>query len=321
MLNAGISIDSIFESILKPATDSDQKFKFEQIIKQIKKGDALSTSFKKNQIVPVFDIPLIESGEKSGNLTNVFQILSKNYQQAADSEKIIKAGLLTPFITFAAALFLPSFPDLFVGKITLANYLIKNLGLLAIILLLAYLAYQYFMQSYYDLHKARLKHNLLSYLPYFDQLSRKISLEKFCFSLSMMLEAGMPLFEALQLAGKTSPDEQLEQASNRIVKELKNGKPLAKSFGHEKIFSADIVNSISLGAESGKLPHFLNRSGQQLKSQITQSIDRVSKAIPKVVYWLVVIYVAWTIIQFYTARVNLLNTIVEGSLIKSITTF
>ncbi len=209
---------------------------------------------------------------------------------------------------------MPSFPDLFNGKITLAHYLIKNFGILGIILLLAYVGYQHFMQSYYDITKARLRHNILSALPYFDKLSRKISLEKFCFSLSLMLEAGLPLFEALTLAGQTSADDKLEAATKRVVNELKKGKPIAAAFQNEKIFSQDITGSIILGAESGKLPHFLGRSGQQLKAQITQSIEKVSKAIPKIIYWVVVIYVVWTILQFYADRITMLNQIVDDNL-------
>ncbi|MGZ3691406.1 MAG: type II secretion system F family protein [Pseudobdellovibrio sp.] len=313
MLQAGVSMDSTFESILKSSRNPEVQPKINYIIRQIKKGEPLTPALKNSKLVPVFDIPVINAGEKSGNLTHVFNILSKNYQQAADSEKNIRSGLMTPFFTFGAALFLPSFPDLFTGKITLAHYLLKNLGILGIILAAAYVGYQHFMNSYYDLDKARLRHKILSALPYFDQLSRKISLEKFCSSLALMLEAGIPVFEALHLAGQTSADDQLDIAAQRIVVELKKGRNLSSAFQNEKIFSDDIVSSVALGAESGKLPHFLGRSAQQLKTQVSQSIEKVSKAIPKIIYWAVMLYVAWTIVQFYTARINTLNEIIDSS--------
>ena len=52
---------------------------------------------------------------------------------------------------------------------------------------------------------------------------------------------------------------------------------------------------------------------KQLKAQVTQSIDKVSRAIPKVIYWAVTLYVAWTIVQFYTARINTFNEILKDS--------
>ena len=162
MLHAGVSMDSTFESILKSSGNPELKPKISYIVRQIKKGDTLSSTLKNSRLVPVFDIPIIDAGEKSGNLTNVFSILSKNYQQAADSEKTIRSGLMTPFFTFASALFLPTFPDLFLGKVTLTHYLIKNLGILGALIAVAYVGYQHFMDSYYILSKARLRHKILS---------------------------------------------------------------------------------------------------------------------------------------------------------------
>lgn len=312
MQNAGIGLVSFFESLRLSENNQDRKRIFTFIIENLKKGQPLADTLRRSGLLPVFDIPIIESGEKSGNLTRVCDILSKNYALSADAAKNVRSNLTKPFVTFALALFLPNFPDVFIGKISMAQYLGRNALILAIVLIVAFSLYNAFMKAYYDLNMARLKHKILSLLPVTSGLSKKMVLEKFCSSLAIMLDAGLPVFDAISLSGQTSADPELHMSSRRIISSLKSGKSLPEAFSYEPLFTSDIQNTIRLGSESGRLPNFLFRSSELLKKDINNLIEKISKMIPVIIYWVATLYVAWTIVGFYVLRMQSLNNMLNN---------
>jgi type II secretory pathway component PulF len=311
MQSAGVGLVSFFQSLRDSEKNPERKRVLHLISENIKKGRPLASTLKHSGLLPVFDIPIIESGEKSGTLTRSCDILSKNYELSAEAAKNIKAGLVKPFFVFAAALFLPPFPNLFLGKITLKVYLIQSLVPLGIAVFIFSLIYRLFMASYFSLEAAKLRHKILVSIPFVRNIAKKMVLEKFCSSLAIMLEAGLPLYDALNLAGQTSADPELSLAAQRIIKQSQSGVPLPRAFRSEQIFSDDIQNSITLGNEGGKIPAFLERSAQGLKKDINRGIEKISKAIPAIIYWVVVLYVAWTIIGFYMDRIKMLNEVIS----------
>ncbi len=312
MNNAGVSLVSVFETLNSSEKNPGQNNKFQKILAHIKMGKPLAYAFTQTNLIPVFDIPIIHSGEKTGNLSHVFEVLSKNYEQSALAEKTIRGGLIKPFFTFGVALFLPSLPDLAASKITLAGYLLRTFGILGFVLVAGYSLYKLFMRSYFDIRLARSRHAFFVKLPFIGNLTKKMALEKFISGLALMLEAGLPIFEALDNAGRNSADIQVFAASQRIISSLRSEKTLPQSFNAERIFTDDIKKSVLLGSESGKLPGFLQRNGQALRTDIFDTIDKISKAIPVVMYWVVTLYVAYVIISSYVGHINDLNNALQG---------
>lgn len=312
MNNAGVSLVSVFETLISAERNPDQNNKIQKIFAHIKMGKPLAYAFTQTNLIPVFDIPIIHSGEKTGNISHVFEVLSKNYEQSSLAEKTIRAGLIKPFFTFAVALFLPSLPDLAANKITFAGYFLRTFGILGAVLVVSYCLYKLFMRSYFDIRLARTRHAFFVKLPFLGNLTKKMALEKFISGLALMLEAGLPIFEALDNAGRNSADIQVFEASQRMISSLKSEKTLPHSFKAESVFTDDIKNSVLLGSESGKLPGFLQRNGQALRTEIFDTIDKISKAIPVIMYWVVTLYVAFVIISSYVGRLNDLNKALQG---------
>ena len=313
LYSAGISFNSAFSTLQSSEKNIQRRAELKFISDQISKGKPLADSFQRVGLVPTADIAVLRSGEKAGSLQLVFENLSAHYSQSAQAEKNIRSGLMKPFFILAAALFVPSFPDLFLGKISLARYCWQNFGVLAAILLLAFLIHQVYMRSQYDLHLARTRHRVLSALPFLRGLNKKIALEKFVSGLSMMLESGLQISDALLEAGRCSADTELAGAAARIAQRIHAGTPLPQSFQAESVFPAEIQNNILLGTESGKIPAFLKRSGTKLKNEITETVERFSKALPVIVYWIVTLYVAWTIIGFYRGHLKDLDNALNNS--------
>lgn len=301
---AGLTYLKAFEGFKRTEKDPDQIYKIQFMISHISKNRPLSEGFKFIKYVPAFDIPLIKAAESSGRLVDVFKTLSKKYADAVTSEKEVRGQLIQPFITLVVALFVPSFPDLFANKISLAVYLRNSLGVLVVLCVGIYFLYRSWMRSFYDLTMARKLYSFFSMMPFFRGLNKKIALHKFASGLGMMLDSGMDLFESLKQASQCSGDPQIYSAVEKFIPTLKQGGDITKVFQSVPHFPGEFVNAVSLGNDSGKLPEFLQNYSKQLQDEIDVKIKVLTKVVPIVIYVIVTLYVASIIFKFYTGRLN-----------------
>lgn len=301
---AGLTFLKAFEGFKRTEKDPDQIYKIQFMITHIEKNRPLSDGFKFIKYVPAFDIPLIKAAEGSGRLVEVFKTLSKKYSDAVQAEKEIRGQLIQPFITFVVALFVPSFPDLFTNKISLALYLRNSLGILILVLFGIFALYRSWMKSFYDLALANKLFSFFSILPFFGGLVRKISMHRFVSGLAMMLDSGMELFESLKQASQFSGDVNLVKATDQFIPKIKQGMNPVKALDSLRYFPEEFVNAFGLGNDSGKLPEFLRNYSQQLQEDIDAKMKIITKILPLVIYFIVTIYVGSVILKFYTGHLN-----------------
>jgi type II secretory pathway component PulF len=150
---------------------------------------------------------------------------------------------------------------------------------------------------------------ILSYVPFLKDLNRKINLENFSSSLSLMLASGLDVYIALEQSAIGAVDPQIVDATTRVRRSLKKGQTLQQAFQAERIFGENIIQAITLGAESGKLPEFLKRSSETLKAEIKILVEKWARIVPVVMYWLIACYVIWTIVMFYVGHLNQINQV------------
>lgn len=302
--SAGISLLAFFETLLEAEKNESQRTKIRSILAGLKQGRSLADSLKPVAFVPLSDGPLIRAAEKSGKLSDIFKKLERKYDLAATAEKEVKQKLYLPGLLFIAATFVPSFPQLFLGSITVTQYFINIGRTMGIMLAALFLLNYFFQQSYFDRKVAQTWHLIFMRLPFFDKLMNKIALENFCSSFALLLDAGYTAYDALNIAGETSVERRIHVASRRMVAELKSGKTLARVFEMESIFTADVVRSVRLGHEAGELPSYLQQSAKRLQQDIDSSVATICVLLPTVAHWALMLYVAYSLISMHLGNMS-----------------
>ncbi len=303
LYSAGIDVASTTEALQQRSSGNDSQVLY-SVSQNLRKGRSLHQSFRTARCVPINDLPLVKAAEDSGRIVDVFKNLSQKHADTYESIKKIRQSLLKPYFTFAAALMFPGVPDLFAQKITLAHYLRNSLGILALVTAVGVITYNYWIQSYFDLQKARTLHQTMDSLPFFKKLNAKMAFEKFASTLGFMLDSGIDFFEALKQSGQCSANPKIQRAIERIIPKIQTGTDLQKAFNTEKIFPVDLVSAISLGSQAGKLPEFLKRYADRIKSENDSTIQTWVKIFPVVVYWLVIGQIVYGIVEFYSGYLD-----------------
>lgn len=311
LYSAGIDAITTIETLKKTEKRIDKVHSMNLVIHNLKSGRSLFQSFKATSFVPVFDLPVVKAAEDSGRIVEVFKMIAQKHLDTYAAVKKIKSSLFKPYATLAVALMFPGVSDLYANKISVAVYLRNSLGILFMITFIFYLIYDYWIQSFFNLKKARHFYHIFSSLPFLSKLSNQMAIQKFSSGLALMLESSIDFFEALKQSGLCSSNPKIQEAVERIIQKIKSGDDLQTAFQQERVFPSDLITALSLGSQSGKLPEFLNRYSLSLKNQIENSIQTIVKIIPMALYWMVLGFIIYAVVKFYSQYLDQLLQIAQ----------
>lgn len=96
----------------------------------------------------------------------------------------------------------------------------------------------------------------------------RIELINFCFHLEQLLQAGVPLLEALGDLRDSCEHRQFGSILGELIAAIAGGQPLSGAIrAHPEVFSSTFANLLQAGEISGRLPAVLNSLCQSLKSE------------------------------------------------------
>ena len=94
-------------------------------------------------------------------------------------------------------------------------------------------------------------------LPIFGKLTTKIAVARFSRNLSMMLNAGVPIIQALSIVGQASNNWKIEAAVRDIQESVRQGRSFAGPLAKADVFPPMVPQMVAVGEESGTLVDML----------------------------------------------------------------
>ncbi|MDM8566880.1 type II secretion system F family protein [Candidatus Halobeggiatoa sp. HSG11] len=267
---AGMPITNAIELL----TTGEAGKRAELTLKYIKRGKPLSEAGAKSGLLVGLDITLIKVAEASGKNAEIFQQLAQFNADKASQARRIKSRLILPIIMLVLAIFIQPIPDLFLGKTTVGGYFLETVGLIAL------LASSFF---------------ILSKLTYLNNWQTRRNLLNFIQSLGLMLQAGLPILEALPKAYQVVENTDLRKQLRKISVYLKAGDNFAEAFSKLKLNK--IANQFILtGEHSGNLAEMLLHYSKQESEDIALHDKMITTWIPRFVYAIIAIWIIYGII-------------------------
>ncbi|MBI2611960.1 type II secretion system F family protein [Candidatus Gottesmanbacteria bacterium] len=289
MLSAGISILETIDSLLEDSKGNQKKI-LETIKEDLTQGRQLSVSFAR--FPNVFDnvtVNIIKASEQAGTLDVTLKDL-RNYlkkeQEFSDKVKaalmypvliiFVFAGVLLMILTFVipkiSAVFsrlrvelpLPTRILIFISNLLLTHTIEIALGTILSLILL-FLLYS---------RKKSLFLNLLFTLPLVSKLSREIDLTHFTRSLYLLLGAGIPIINTLDLTEEIVTKNELKRAIRHCRDLVFTGKKLSEGFKDNKnLFPSIMIKITEAGEKSGSLDKSMQEVSEYLDYEVTRSLQ------------------------------------------------
>ncbi|BBN80374.1 phytochrome sensor protein [Pseudoalteromonas sp. A25] len=291
LLQSGVRIDKGIDIIRKTKAKPALATMLAELSSELKKGNSLSMAFRAQP--KVFDplyCNLIELGEESGNLVEIFSDLAKDLKFKRELRSKIIGSLTYPLVIFAVCLLsiffifnviIPKMSVMFTDAeglpwytqfmLSTSDWMIKNQTYLLIFLLVSVIGLLYGskQKAFVDWwQKASLK------LPVIKGAVITIERIRFNAGLAMMIKSGLPIDKALMLCSGNINNYILRREVEIARTKVKQGSALAFSLKQTSLYPDFFVSLLEVGEESGNLEkvfeEIANRSRQDFEAWTTR---------------------------------------------------
>jgi len=116
-------------------------------------------------------------------------------------------------------------------------------------------------------------------LPLFGPLIRKAAMARTCRTLSVLLNAGIPLLEATETTARVSNNKVIEGALVSATRRMQDGGTIAETLRQTGEFPTMVIQLVATGEESGTLPAMLGRAAVYYEQQVDNAVATLSTLI------------------------------------------
>jgi type II secretory pathway component PulF len=278
LLTAGIPLSRalviLYKEASTPAAQEGWKKLHDLVVDGMSLADAMDQF---PQTFPTVYTAMVQAGETGGFLDLVLSQIANFQNREKDLRAKVMAALIYPAVLlflaaavliFLLVFFIPRFQSIFEGfgaalplitqVIVKASEVVRFYGpFLAIGLVLA----GYFIRNWLRTPQGRrLWETWMLRIPAIGSLTARFAMARFCRMLGTLLEAGVPLIHALNVARKSIPNQILFDAVSESIERVKKGDQLARSLSDCRVlFSGSVLEMISVAEETGRLDQELIR--------------------------------------------------------------
>lgn len=295
MLGAGMDILSALKAI-KSEFKSRPLVKFlADLEEEIEAGASIYEAFSDRNLLDSQALSLIKLGEKSGRLVENLEVIALSQRKNRSFRSKINSAVMYPaFVLTVAAVvglvitwfILPKISSVFssmdiplplITKIMIAlGDFIGQYGYIAIpVFLVICIATAYIL--FFLKWTKFIGQYILLVMPVFGKLVRQAELSRFGFILGTLLDAGLPLLEAMESLADSADIYAYKKFYRHLVIKIEEGRPLREIFKNYRrinfLFPPTVLQLISGGEQAGGLSVILKKIGDSYE----QKMDTTSK--------------------------------------------
>jgi type II secretory pathway component PulF len=292
MLSAGISILEIVDSLLEDSKGNQKKI-LDEVRSDLMQGNRLHYTFAK--FPSTFDhvtINIIKASEEAGTLETTLVELKERIRKDIEFKDKLKSALTYPIlimIVFAGVMLmiltfviprisvvfsrlnvtlpLPTKIMIFVSNM-LMNY---TLQIIAGSIISAFI-----IIFFYKRQKKNLL-NIIFKIPVLSNLITVIDLARFTNSLAMLLKAGIPITNALELTEDVVSKKEISKAIKHLKEVVLSGKKISEGLkDSKKIIPSIMIKITEAGEKSGSLEKSMGDISEFLDYKVTKQLKTVT---------------------------------------------
>ena len=323
MINAGLPITEAV-LILRSQTKGPMQKIVAQILADIEAGESFSNSLAKHpKVFTQTYIALVKSGEVGGVMDAVLLKLADNMEKQKEFGNRVRGALIYPVIIiigmvvvgFVMMIFvIPKLTSLYTDfgatlpvptqiLMGVSNFILHFWYLMIILLGIGI----YVFRLYVSVPEGRRKVDALIFkIPIFGELQRQIILTDLTRTLSLMVGAGVPILEALNITSQVVNNTVISDALKDAAKQVERGFPIAFSFSrHPEAFPFLLSQMVAVGEETGKMDEVLNKICHIFEVESDEKVKGLTAAIEPLVMVLLGVGVGFMVIAVILPIYNL----------------
>ena len=297
MFSAGLTLEkSIF---FLSQEEKNKKFKkiLADLDQNIKRGMLLSDTLERHPgVFTNLFISMVRAGEVSGKLSETLEELALYLETVEETQRKVKSAMYYPvfiigflvitlFLTFTYLI--PSFSDVYDqlgSELPYYTVLMVNIGewLQANVFFVLLTSFSslagIWMATLTDSGKL-LKDRLLLRIPIFGKIIKDNILSKFSKTFGILVNAGVPIIDTLDLVKKVVDNRVYELATIEASTNIENGANISQALKNTGEFPSVMIQLLSTGEETGEIDTLSLKASEFYTKQVNASVDRLTSII------------------------------------------
>ena len=292
VLKAGIPLGDGMETLARSYAGSRYGARFENMREALERRGTFSEALEEAGIFPSYLLAMTRIGERSGKLDEVMASLANYYQWEAQIKSSVKSAILYPsvlvmmlavVIAILVISVLPVFQRVFdslglvAGSPATAAMQIgvgvgKGMLILVGVFAVALVVIGILLRTNRRLSVLAL---LAKVIPSVRRVNARLSTARYASALSMMLTAGYPVEEAMQLAPSVVTDEKHRRQAEIARQELLSGGSFPQAVEKSGLFDPMHEKMIRFGTAAGKLDAVMQKLSGIYMTEADDAIHNV----------------------------------------------
>ena len=286
LIQAGLAIDESLAAVSKQSEKPRIKSMMLAIRAKVLEGYSLANALTEYpRSFPDIYRATVAAGEKSGHLDLVLEQLADFTERRHETQQKIKMAMMYPFILMGVALLIivgmltyvvPKMVSVFESRDQalpfLTQLLIDSSEFLQtygiwLLLLFVMLGFVYQKAMKQDTLRYR-AHRFYLRIPLIAKIIKGADTARLASTLSILFRSGVPLVEALSIAGAVTSNMCIQGAVKEAAEKVQEGASLNRSLDAAGFFPPMLIQMIASGEVSGELDSMLDRSAQNQQREL-----------------------------------------------------
>jgi len=294
LIESGITILSGLQMLAEESASKPLKRALERVIEDVQEGETFSNALRKQpHVFPPIYSRMMEIGERMGNMETVLRQVATYMEKREDLTRKVRGAMAYPAFIISLAIgvvflmitfTLPGIMGLFsefnvelplttriliaVTEFTSAHQTQLVTGAVLFVVLLAL-----YLRTPIG---RRQKDILLLKIPVINSITIQSSMAQLCHTMSILLRAGLPMAEIMNLLVETMGNVILREAIERVRMEMLQGHGLSQPLRQEKVFPSLLAQMVRVGEETGTLDSNLETLAKFYEEEADRKINTLT---------------------------------------------
>jgi len=300
------------------------------VVDDIEGGSTLSEAFAKHP--KAFDrlyCNMIKAGEAGGALEAILQRLADFKEKAQTLKRRIKSAMVYPAVVISVAVLIVGFILYFI--VPQFKNIFDDFGLTLPKMTLFLIKASDIVKSYYYLLPlvpaciwvflkllrrnrtgAYILDRIILIVPVMGQIAGKSTVARTMRTLGTLIQAGVPILEAINIVRDTAGNAVFERAFNRIYESIREGETIAQPLKEARIVDDIVVNMIDVGEETGDLDTMLNKIADNYDEEVEVLVESLVSLLEPIMIVALGGIIGFIVISLFLPLISLISNLSGG---------
>ncbi len=296
MSRAGVSILECL-SLLREQTENKTLAKaIRETQAEVEKGETLANGLKQHpKVFSDLMVTTINAGEESGSLDISLERMAAQFEKTAKTAALVKKAMIYPIVVAIVAVavvvvmlvkVIPAYTEMFAdlgtdlpaitkAVVAMSDFLVQKWFIIVPVIAALVVA----LKSYFSTPSGkRLKSSAALKFKLTKNLTTKSACSQLARTLATLLSAGVPLVEAVDIAGDTMQNVLFNEAVKYAKDEVIKGVPLSQPLEESGIFPPMMYHMVRIGEEAGNTEDMLNKLADYYDEEVELAVQSLMAA-------------------------------------------